>query len=506
MKLSKILLNILYAIVLCGSGGCTFHGGGPGTGDHKPNFVVDRFKSAKTLVYRDKTSSKSLNVVNRERLIRLSTFKYPKLLVHEQLLVSPGGITLLGQVAKVADHLLVIPLPSANSSAVKKALSAINGTVTKTYPLSGIRMVTFPNEDDDLDLLAANIAKLKSYSSLFECVEADTLCSSASVDDPWFGEQWGMHDPPQGKIGIRAPSAWNIQSSSKSIKVGIIDSGIRLNHEDFLHKDGSSNIWKNSKDGPKEDSVDDDGNGYLDDYHGWDFCGKEKGDRMPDDGNGHGTHCAGIVGAAGNNGKGVSGVCQGASLVIARILNNYNRLGTSADAAEAILYCHCMKCRIVSASWVLDHRSECVERSLKLTPEMLFVTAAGNDYRNIDNGTPQRPRYPASYPQANVIAVAALTCSGKVAGFSNHGATSVDIGAPGVGIYSTSLGSAPEPLDGTSEACPFVAGVCALVWAKWPEMSAADVKAKVLGSFTPVPDLQGKLAKPGYVNALKALQ
>lgn len=299
-------------------------------------------------------------------------------------------------------------------------------------------------------------------------------------DDVLYSQLWGMEK-------IAAPSAWDITTGSRSITVAVIDTGMDMDHPDLI-----GNLWVNGGEIPN-DGVDNDGNGYIDDVNGWDMVDD---DNNPDDGDGHGTHCAGTIGAVGNNANQVAGVCWNVSLMPIRT-------GTAAglydsDIVDAIRYAARNGAKVLSNSYGGTGFSQTVHDAVAYAYSRgsIFVAAAGNDASNND----QLPQYPASYDLPNVIAVAATDQNDALADFSNYGATSVDLAAPGVAILSTYLDAGTSTLQGTSMACPHVAGAIALFAALQPHVTPEEAKQMLLDSVDPVPALVGKTVTGGRLN------
>ena len=319
--------------------------------------------------------------------------------------------------------------------------------------------------------------------------------------DPQFEDQWALSNSGQkgGKKGadISATLAWAKTTGSENIVVAVLDTGVDYNHEDL-----SANMWT------RPDSLEpyhDNELGTIDDVSG--FNAIDAGSDPMDD-NGHGTHCAGIIGAEGENDLGIAGVNWKVQIMPLKFMNAGGS-GTTKDAIEAINYAIERKkagvnVRIISASWGSTQRSRALEAVIRKAYEndILFVAAAGN--ASTDND--RTPHFPSSYNVPNVISVAALDRHDQLAAFSNFGVKSVAIAAPGVDILSTWLGNQYEEKSGTSMATPVVSGVAALVLAEHPRMSVDDLRKKLLASTDPIVALKGKTATGGRINASKALE
>jgi thermitase len=226
------------------------------------------------------------------------------------------------------------------------------------------------------------------------------------------------------------------------------------------------------------------------------------------DDNGHGTHCAGIIGAEGDNADGIAGVNWHVQIMPLKFLRA-NGSGTLRDAIECINYVIARKhdgvnVRIISASWGSLMGSRALEDAIRRAGEegILFVAAAGNSSTNND----RLPHYPSSYSQPNVVSVAALDRNDQLARFSNYGARSVNIAAPGAEIMSTWPGNEYEEHSGTSMATPEVAGVAALILAENPNMTMKELRERLLSSVDKLPALEGKVSTGGRLNAARAVR
>jgi len=263
-------------------------------------------------------------------------------------------------------------------------------------------------------------------------------------------------------------------------------------------------MWRN----PGEvagDRIDNDGNGYVDDVHGWDFANN---DADPFDDEGHGTHVAGTIGAVGNNGVGVVGVSWNVSLMALKFLGA-DGSGSTSGAIAAVNYATRMRqsfsVNVVATnnSWGGGGASNALRDAIANggTAGIVCVAAAGNEATNNDT----TPSYPANYPSDAIISVAATDAFNRLASFSNYGATTVDVGAPGVGIYSTVPNAGYASYSGTSMAAPQVTGTVALLAAANPQATAAQIRSAILSTAVPVAALAGKVATGGLVNASAAL-
>lgn len=380
--------------------------------------------------------------------------------------------------------------------AVDAALAGAQASVVRRYSLvPGLVHVrsTLPT-DRAIAALAAN--------PWVQYAEPDYVQrkTATTPNDTYFGLEWGMHNTGQdirGVIGtpdadIDLPEAWDITTGDPSFVIAVIDTGTQWSHPDL---DG--NIWSN----PGEiagNGVDDDGNGYVDDTRGWDFYAD---DNDPDDGDGHGTHTAGTVGAEGNNGQGVAGVNWRCRIMPLRFLGPAG--GATSDAVAALNYAADLGVKVSNNSWGGGGYSSSLYSAINASKSVghVFVAAAGNAGTNNDSS----PFYPASYNLDNIISVAATDNRDNRASFSNYGATSVDLGAPGVDIASTYSGSSYVWSSGTSMASPHVAGVAALVYQQNPGFTYSQVVGKILSTTRPVASLGGRCVTGGVLNAFAAL-
>lgn len=318
-----------------------------------------------------------------------------------------------------------------------------------------------------------------------------------SADDPRLPDLWGLHDLDSG---IEAPLAWTLGTGSNSVTVGVVDSGVAYDHPDL-----ANNIWTNpgeSGGGRESNGLDDDRNGYVDDFRGWDWIGRTNN---PQDQNGHGTHVAGTIGAHGNNSVGVAGVNWDVDLVPLRVLDAQGS-GVTSSIAAAFTYAGELGIDIVNASLGGPSLSKTVQDAVLRYPETLFVVSAGNNAE--DNDTVGS--YPCNLEARNLICVASITRDAGLSSFSNTGATTVDLGAPGGGILSTlppSLSTSGYGIySGTSMATPHVAGAAALVKAAAPDMSVDGLRKVLLEGTSPFPALEGRTVTGGRLNLAGALR
>lgn len=321
-------------------------------------------------------------------------------------------------------------------------------------------------------------------------------------NDPMLGQLWGLKNAgladAEGTTGIEgvdvaAESAWDIETGSSKVVVAVIDTGVQYTHADL-----ADNIWTNEAELNGQPGVDDDNNGYVDDVHGYDFSNND-GDPLDD--HGHGSHCSGIIGAKGDDGKGIVGVAWNVKIMGVKFLSG-DGSGTLEGAIQAIDYATKNGADILSNSWGGGGYSELLEESIKRSDAAgaLFVAAAGNESSNNDS----YPSYPNSFDVPNILSVAALNNRGQLAAFSNYGRSKVHVGAPGVAVYS-SIVDGYEAWSGTSMAAPYVSGIAALVKAHEPKISHADLKNRIISTAKPLGGLRGKVRSAGMANAYASL-
>ena len=388
------------------------------------------------------------------------------------------------------------PLASFEASAVEHALG---GSI-----ISRVRDNMIVVQRDPLEDKSKALKSLRANSIITIADPNWILRASKTPNDSEYQKLWGLSNSgaldASGSRGLKgidigAEAAWEKTTGSKDVIVAIIDTGV-----DFKIPDLAPNAWTNQKEANGQAGVDDDGNGYIDDIHGYNFA-DDKGDSTDD--NGHGSHCAGTIGARGNDGAGVAGVNWSVSMMAVKFLDAQGS-GTLANAIKAIDYARKNGAQVLSNSWGGGTFTQTLFDSIALTQKAgeLFIAAAGNDGTDSD----KEPAYPASYKIDNIISVAALDKRGELADFSNYGATTVHLAAPGVQIYST----APAPtnfqfMSGTSMATPHVAGAAALLLADNPHLTYLDVKQRLMAGARPLHTLKGKTISGGLLDISYAL-
>lgn len=317
-------------------------------------------------------------------------------------------------------------------------------------------------------------------------------------NDPSFGSLWGM-------TKISAPQAWETATGSPTVVIANIDTGTKLNHEDL-----AANLWTNQGEVPNN-GVDDDNNGYIDDYYGYDFFFN---DPDPSDEHNHGTHTAGTMGAVGNNGVGVVGVNWNVKIMSIKIYNNTGFGTTSAMLINAYNYVRMMKLRGVNIRVTNNSYGGCDEacgfdQATKDAIDalgdagVLQVFSAGNEGNNTD----VLPSYPAAYNSPSIISVANSTSTDGRNTSSNFGLSSVDLAAPGTSILSTIMSASNYgTFSGTSMSAPHVAGAAALLASHRPDLTPASLKATLLNTVDQLPAWNGLVKTGGRLNVARALE
>ncbi len=325
------------------------------------------------------------------------------------------------------------------------------------------------------------------------------MIQSAPPNDPFWldGSLWGLEK-------IQAQQAWtSFTAGDGSVVIANIDTGV-----DYTHPDLDANMWRNPAEIPGN-GLDDDGNGYVDDVFGIDTANV---DSDPMDDQGHGTHTAGTAAAAGNNGIGVTGVTWNSKILSCKFLD-WTGYGTDAGAIECFEYILAMRqrgvnIRVSSNSWGGPRGTEPPSPALMAAIDaagaagILNVFGAGNDGTNND----AEPFDPASYEIASIISVASSGPTDRRSFFSNYGATSVDIAAPGQDILSTYPGHTYEWLSGTSMATPVVAGAAALLATMDPTLSPGDIKSLLMDNVDHLSRWNGVVVSGGRLNVFKAAE
>ncbi|MEZ2229187.1 MAG: S8 family serine peptidase [Microcoleus sp.] len=359
------------------------------------------------------------------------------------------------------------------------------------------RVVKLASDSDPLEIRTS-----LAQDPRVEAVELNYLMSYDWMpNDPQFNQVWGLNNTAQtgGTVDsdIDALEAWDIQQGSENVIVAVADSGV-----DYKHQDLAANIWTNLGEFGEfgefaDDGIDNDGNGYIDDIHGYDFYNN---DNDPRDDLGHGTHIAGSIGAVGNNSLGLVGVSPKVSLMSLKIGSPSGP--DIQSAAQGIRYAVDKGAKAINASWGVPFSQVLFDAISDANNQgVLFIASAGNSASNNDFS----PKYPANYDIPNIISVAATDRNDQLVFFSNYGANTVDLGAPGVDIFSTLPENEYGLKGGTSMAAPYVAGAAALLLAQNPNLTVTQLKNILMTTTDPLPSLQGTTVSGGRLNVWKAL-
>ncbi|MCB9509706.1 MAG: S8 family serine peptidase [Deferribacteres bacterium] len=409
-----------------------------------------------------------------------------------------GAGTLLAQQAQFAPGEVIVKFRSNITTAQAQTTFSNAGLAQRVYfPQIGAYLCNITNEQSvDNAVQACQADPTVEYAEPnYTYTTLEHFMRRAEPNDPRLDDLYAMQNGNDADID--AIEAWDKQTGSKDILLAVIDTGVDYNHPDL-----KANMWVNpgeSGDGKENNGVDDDNNGYIDDYRGWDFAGN---DNNPMDDNGHGTHCAGTIGAVGDNGVGVVGVNWAVSILALKFLDS-NGSGKLSDAIPAVLYAADMGARLSSNSWGGGGFSQALKDAIDYarSKNSIFVAAAGNS--NEDNDSVDN--YPSNYDVDNVIAVAASDRNDNLASFSNIGKQTVHLAAPGVDILSCQPGNNYQYLSGTSMATPHVSGVLGLVLAQYPGMTYREAMTRVLGGVDSKSEFKNTTSSGGRLNANNAL-
>jgi len=405
----------------------------------------------------------------------------------------------------------------ASSRLAADALAAIGATVVEEIYTPSMATQNARSRTKDEGRLVLVSTELETLDAIARVKEMPDVAYAepnwiyqhfATSNDTYYtnGSLWGMYGDatsPSNQYGSQAGEAWAAgKTGSNNVWIGIIDEGYMYTHEDL-----SANAGTN----PGEiagNGVDDDGNGYVDDVYGWDFANGDNSvfDGLSDD---HGSHVAGTIGGVGGNSKGVAGVVWTVKMMNAKFLGSNG--GTTANAIKSVDYFTDLKQRhginlvATNNSWGGGGFSQGLYDAIERANQagILFIAAAGNSTNDND----ATASYPASYNNTNIIAVASIDSNGALSSFSNWGATTVDLGAPGRGIYSTvpvrsrgQIRSGYASYSGTSMATPHVCGGAALYAASNPGASASTIKSAIMNSTVATSSLSGKTVTGGRLN------
>lgn len=322
---------------------------------------------------------------------------------------------------------------------------------------------------------------------------------------PFNGISAGFYpdDPSISGVDINMRDAWQVYAPKTKAVVALIDTGV-----DFSHPELRRAAWVNTDEIPNN-GVDDDHNGYIDDYNGYDFYDHSGSTLITSDDN-HGTHCAGTIAASTGNRQGISGIAGDGSVSIMSLkaLGGSTGAGTTDTIVEAIRYAEANGANLCNLSLCTENYDRLFYQAIQ-SSNMLFVVAAGNGVKDTSYAgysIDEHRLYPASFPGNNILSVANLSPSGALHYSSCYGKASVDLAAPGTSILSTTTDAWYSYMTGTSMAAPMVSGVCAMLFAEYPYLSAEEARAIIIKSTTPSEKLRGLVSTGGYLSAGKALR
>jgi subtilisin family serine protease len=397
---------------------------------------------------------------------------------------------------------------AARANAARRAVlrDSVDAEAVRALPLSGGQLLKLTG-----GLRAdAALARLRRSRDVLYAEHNVVRASSATMNDPFFDQLWALRNTTQivrgtsGTAGadIAIASAWDLTTGSPAASVAVIDSGVAAGHPDLRGQ-----IATSSGERPAN-GIDDDANGYIDDVAGWDFVGD---DPAPDDANGHGTHVAGTIAARGNDAIGIVGVAPTTQIMPLRVLDATGS-GTLADVLSAYGYAARSGARVVNLSLGGETASRAERDAIATAPGVLFVAAAGNGGSDgLGDNNDVAGEYPCNYDLPNVVCVGASDRDDRLASFSNYGAASVDLAAPGMDILSdqplSSTGAAQYAFStGTSMATPHVAGVAALAFALRASATVAAVKQALLDGTATRSALVGRTVSGGRLDARRTLE
>lgn len=387
-----------------------------------------------------------------------------------------------------------------------------NNEVVILYKNGNVNVQTFGSQDELAealdDMQADDSIDMFQPNLIYENDAAET-----AVNDTHYSKQWALDNDGSFKgsstkvsaeagIDINAQEAWEAYKAKRSAVIAVIDTGI-----DYTNSEISDSIWKNSGEIPGN-GIDDDKNGYIDDVNGWNFYNNNNKIYVGGE-DSHGTHCAGTIAAAKNNGEGIAGIADYDNIKIMPIkaLGGSNGTGTTMSVILAIKYAEDNGADICNLSLGTSSNDMLLYRIISQS-DMLFVVAAGNSSNGSGVGvnTDIKPSYPASYDLDNIISVANITAEGKLHKSSDYGARTVDIAAPGTDVYGLSTDGKYTYMTGTSMAAPMVTATAALVYTNSDRISLEDTRDIILNNAAKLDTLKGMVATEGILNAGAAVK
>ena len=466
----------------------------PQPGDPLPEHIEKLWPKGSFLSQTDKVTPLG---TERVSIIQPSDLPYPIRI--QEFFPNNGESVLVSEI--IADRVLVgkpADIPHENFATI---LSGLGDVEIRRLTRSGVYQVIFRNGTPGPDTVPDAVRRLQAQFPVRYAEPDYVVRVASSPDDARYldGSLWGLHNTGQNSgtadADIDAPEGWAIRTSAPNVIVGVIDTGIALNHEDL-----APNLWVNPNE--TDDDTDSDNNGFIDDLHGINAI-QLNGD--PSDDQGHGSHVAGTIGAAGNNGVGITGVAWNVKLMGLKFLSASGG-GATSDAITCIDYGVEHGAHILSNSWGGGGFSQALLDSIQAARDagVIFVVAAGNAATDNDVA----PVFPASLPVDNIVAVASTTRTDELSSFSCFGQGSVDIAAPGSEILSADYENPTgyKSFNGTSMATPHVSGVLALLRAEFPTDTWGQLINRLYRGGDALPALaDGKIANGRRLNLHGAL-
>ncbi|RYG67650.1 hypothetical protein EON80_13175, partial [bacterium] len=385
---------------------------------------------------------------------------------------------------------ILIRVKSDSTTKVRRFALSTGASTARTYGSTGWQRIKLPaNVSVD-----TAIARFKKQSGVIAAEPNYKLRTLKAPNDPEYKDLFNLE-----RIG--ASSAWNVTTGSSEVVVAVLDTGVKYDHPDL-----AANMWKNPSE-VANNGKDDDGNGIVDDVYGYDAYNI---DGNPMDDNGHGTHCAGVIGAVGNNKVGIAGINWKVKIMA---LKMFGADGStfSSEAIDCYLYAIAQKKRgvklgVISNSWGGLGKAESIRSVMQLAADngIISICAAGNESTNND----LKYNHPSNDDVTGLVAVGATNNDDVPAGFSNYGKKTVDLFAPGVNVYSTWIGKGRAAYNlesGTSMATPHVAGAAALLLSQAPSLTPAALKARLLEAVDVLPQLKNLSVTSGRLSLAKLL-
>jgi subtilisin family serine protease len=418
---------------------------------------------------------------------------------------APAAAAAPSEPAAAPGELIVRFAPAADARDRAAARAEADVGFERVLGLRGVQLV----KADRGQSVSAAAAELERSSDVVYAEPNFIRRVQAVPNDPFFSNLYGLDNTGQSVAGftgtpdadIDAPEAWDLTTGSPQVVAAVVDSGVDVGHPDL-----DSSIWTNpgeSGGGRESNGIDDDANGLVDDFRGWDWVAD---DNLPADENGHGTHVSGTITASGNDATGVTGVSQNSRVMPLRVLDAAGS-GTVADLVSAYRYAGVKRAPILNASLGGAGFSRAELDAINAAPNTLFVVAAGNGGEDgVGDNVDASPEYPCAYQAANIVCVAASDQNDGLARFSNFGSVAVDLAAPGVRTLSTVPGGGDSYFSVTSMATPHTAGAAALIWSLVPGASVAGVKSALLGGTDARSAFTGRTATGGRLNAERSLR